>query len=92
MTDQTVIDAAAQRLVQALDLLEAAVDRRLDGDRRQAALSEQVHALDADRSRLAAELDAQLARSRQLEAASRDVTRRIDAAMEGIQSVLDAKD
>jgi chromosome segregation ATPase len=91
MTDPAVIDAAAQRLNQALELLESAVDRRLDIDRQRAGLAEQMHALDADRSRLVAELDAQLARTRQLEAANRDVARRIDAAMEGIRSVLDAK-
>ena len=38
---------------------------------------------------LAADLDAQTARSRQLEAANREIARRLDAAMENIRSVLD---
>ena len=59
MTDQTAIDSATRRLTQALDALDAAVDRRLEIDRSRTMLTEQVHALDADRSKLAADLDAQ---------------------------------
>ena len=55
------------------------------------ALGEQVHALDADRSKLAADLDGQLARSRQLETANRDIARRIDAAMENVRLVLEVE-
>ena len=64
MTDQTAIDAATRRLTQALDALDAAVERRLEADRGGAKLADQVHALGADRARLAAELDTQTARSR----------------------------
>ena len=92
MTDSTVIDSATRRLIQALDLLEAAVDRRLEIDRSRAILTEQVHALDIDRAKLAADLDSQLARSRRLETANRDVARRLDAAMDNIKLVLDAKE
>jgi uncharacterized protein DUF4164 len=92
MTDSTAIDSATRRLIQALDLLEAAVDRRLEIDRSRAILTEQVHALDIDRAKLAADLDSQLARSRRLETANRDVARRLDAAMDNIKLVLDAKD
>ena len=96
MTDQTAIDFATRRLTQALDALDAAVDaavdRRTEIDRRQTVLIEQVHALDADRSKLAADLDSQLARSRRLETANRDITRRLDAAMENITFVLDTQD
>ena len=53
-------------------------------------LAEQVHALDADRSKLAADLDMQLAKVRSLEAANREVARRLDAAMENIRSVLES--
>jgi hypothetical protein len=92
MTDSTAIDSATRRLIQALDLLEAAVDRRLEIDRSRAILTEQVHALDIDRAKLAADLDSQLARSRRLETANRDVARRLDAAMDNIKLVLDAKE
>ena len=92
MSDSTGIDSATRRLTQALDLLEAAVDRRLEIDRSRAILTEQVHALDIDRAKLAADLDSQLARSRRLETANRDVARRLDAAMDNIKLVLDAKE
>lgn len=91
MTDQTAIDAAARRLQSALDALDAAVERRVEAARGQARLSEQVHALGADRSRLAADLDAATARSRRFEAANREVARRLDAAMTGVRAVLDAQ-
>jgi len=92
MTDQTEIEAVTRRLSQALDLLDAAVERRLEIDRSRAILTEQVHALDADRARLAADLDMQLAKVRSLESANREVGRRLDAAMESIRFVLEAQD
>ncbi len=91
MTEQTGIEAAIRRLSQALDALDAAVERRLEADRAGAQLAEQLHALGADRSRLASELDAQAARSRRLETAGREASRRLDVAMDGIRAVLDAK-
>jgi hypothetical protein len=92
MTDQSVIDTATKRLSEALDALDAAVERRLEVERSRAILTEQVHALDADRARLAAELDGQLARARRLESANRDIARRLDAAMENIRLVLEPQD
>jgi septal ring factor EnvC (AmiA/AmiB activator) len=92
MNDQTSIEAAAKRLAQALDTLEAAVERRREADHGQSRLEDQVQALGADRSRLASELDAQAARARKLESTNRDVAHRLDAAMENIRSVLDVKD
>ncbi len=58
MTEQTAIDTATRRLTPALDALDAAVERELEADRGEARLTEQLHALGADRSKLAAELDA----------------------------------
>ncbi len=92
MTDQSAIDAAAKRLLGALDALDAAVERRLEADRSEARLSEQVHALGTDRSRLASELDTQTARARRLEAVTRYIARRLDAAMDNIRSVLDGQE
>ena len=54
-------------------MLDAAVERRIEIDRSRAILTEQVHALDADRSKLAADLDVQLAKVRSLESANREI-------------------
>jgi hypothetical protein len=91
MTDQTAIDRVTRRLTQALDQLDSAVDRKIEIEHSRKILTEQVHALDADRSRLAADLDVQLARVRELETVNRDIARRLDAAMNSIQLVLDAQ-
>ena len=92
MTDQAAIEAATRRLTQAMDALDAAVERRLEADRGEARLADQVHTLCADRARLASELDTQTARSRQLESANRDIARRLDTAIDNIRSVLQAQD
>ena len=91
MTDQTELDSATQRLSQALDMLDAAVVRRIEIDRSRAILTEQVHALDADRAKLAADLDVQLGKVRSLESANREIARRLDAAMENIRLVLESQ-
>jgi septal ring factor EnvC (AmiA/AmiB activator) len=88
MTDTSAIEAASNRLTSALDALDAAVERMTDVERSQQGLNAQIHALDADRSRLAAELDATAAQSRELETANREVARRLDGAIETIRSVL----
>ena len=92
MTDQTTIEQATRRLTQALDSLDAAVERRMEADRSRAALAERVHALDADRAKLAADLDGQVARTRKLEEANRDIARRLDTAMDNIKAVLESND
>ncbi len=92
MTDQSMIDAATRRLALALDALEAALDRRLEADGSGSGLATQYHALGADRSRLASELDTETARSRQLEAANREIARRLDSAMDQIRSVISAQE
>ena len=88
MPEPTAIDAVIRRLQLALDALEAALDRRLEAGRREAMLANQVHALDADRSRLAAELDTATARARKLETTNRDIAHRLDAAIESIRSIV----
>jgi hypothetical protein len=89
MTEQSAIDAAARRLALALDMLQAAVARKREAERSGDAIAAQLHALGADRARLAAELDAAAARGRTLEDANREVARRIDVAMGGIRTLLD---
>ena len=90
MTDQSAIDTAVKRLALALDALDAAVERRNDADQSEAALAAQVQALGTDRTRLAAALDGEAARSRKLEETNREIAGRLDAAMTSIQSVLAA--
>ncbi len=67
MTDQSAIDQAVKRLALALDALDAAVERRREADRSEEGLASQLHALGVDRTRLAAALDGEAARSRRLE-------------------------
>ena len=88
MSEPSPIDAASKRLALALDALAAAVDRRQSADRGELSLASQLHALAADRSRLAAELDAAAARARSLETINRDVARRLEAAMGAIRAIL----
>jgi uncharacterized protein DUF4164 len=90
MTDPSAIDAATKRLALALDALEAALERRREGDRGEQTLAAQLHALGTDRSRLAADLDAQAARAKTLETTNREIGRRLDVAIDTIRSVIEA--
>ena len=92
MTDAGAIESATRRLMQALEGLEAAAERRREADRADLGVADQLHALGADRSRLAAELDAATARARALETTNQEVARRLDSAIETIRSVIEAND
>ena len=71
---------------------EAAVNRRVDDDQRRDGLEEQLQAYGSDRSKLASELDALRARSADLEAANREVSRRLDHAMGTIRAALELRE
>ena len=88
MSDHTAIEAATRRLQAALDGLESAVDAKLEATARAGTLADQLHVLETDRARLAADLDYAAARSKTLETANRDVAQRLDVAMESIRSVI----
>jgi chromosome segregation ATPase len=88
MSDADSIEMATRRLLLALDALEAAAERRSEADHGEELLANQVHALGADRARLASELDEVTARVRSLETANREVMHRIDQAIETIRTVL----
>ncbi|MFZ0609823.1 MAG: DUF4164 family protein [Xanthobacteraceae bacterium] len=90
-SDSGAIEAAAARLSLALDALEAAAERRRETDRRAQALSDQFHAIDGDRARLASELDDAAARAKELETANREVAERLGAAIETIRGVLNSE-
>jgi chromosome segregation ATPase len=88
MSGSPAIDEALRRLESALDLLEGAIERRLEGAREVTGLESELHRLGSDRSRLAQSLDAAEARSARIEEANREVSRRLVAAMESIREVL----
>jgi len=92
MMEQSAIDMAVKRLAMALDALDAAVERRREADRSEDTLAAQVQALGVDRTKLAASLDGETARSRKLEATNREIAARLDAAIASIQSVLDTNE
>ena len=92
MSDTSAIDAASRRLALAMDALEAAVERRREVDRGQSDMSDQLHALGSDRSRLASELDTAAARTRLLETTNREIARRLDVAIDSVRGVLEAND
>ena len=92
MSDQSAIDLAVKRLALALDGLDAAAERRREADRNEDGLASQLHALGVDRTKLAAALDGEAARSRRLENTNRDIAQRLDAAIASIQSVLDSNE
>jgi len=89
VSDASGIDSATRRLQSALEALDGAVGRRLDRDQGHAALATQVHAFDADRARLAAELDDATARARALETANREVALRLDEAIATIRAIIE---
>ena len=92
MSDIDSIEAASRQLAVALDALDAAAERRRDSDESVAALGEQLHVLDADRARLAGDLDQASARTRILETANREVAARIDRAIATVRGALAAED
>jgi predicted nucleic acid-binding Zn-ribbon protein len=88
----SAMDAAIRRLDAAIDTLEAAVNRGVEHGRRREALESQLQAFGSDRSRLASELDRMRARSTDLEAANREVSRRLEHATDTIRAALSAPD
>jgi hypothetical protein len=89
VSETSTIESATRRLQSALDALDGAVGRRLERDQGQAALASQVHAFDADRARLAAELDVAAARARTLETTNREVALRLDEAIATIRTIVE---
>ncbi len=92
MIDDRDIEAVTQRLRAALDALETAAERRIDGDVQTSSLSDQIRALDVDRARLADNLDSAAARSKRLETANREIADRLDIAISSIRSVIAVKE
>ena len=81
--------AALEQLARALDGLEEGLEAAVE--RRGAVVSgrEEVQRLNADRSKLASDLDVAEDRARHLADANAEVSRRIVSAMETVRTVLD---
>jgi hypothetical protein len=90
--EESALEQASRRLQMAIDALEAAVTRRLDDDSRRDGLEAQIQAYGSDRSKLADELDRLRARSADLEAVNREVSRRLDVAVETIRCALEPRE
>ena len=79
---ESALDLAAKRLESALHVLEQRLSQRAAG----AATG---GLFDADRSRLAAELDASRARERELEEAGQEASEALGRAISGIRAALE---
>ena len=89
MTGQPTLKQVLDRMNRAVSAMEEAVASRAEQDVNYAEAEEEVQRLNADRSRLAQELDNSEARAERLTAANKEVSRRLVTAMETIRAVLD---
>lgn len=89
MTGETTLREAIARLGRAIETLENAVAARLDHEQDYSEAEAEMQRLNADRSRLAQELDTSESRAERLEEANKEVSRRLVTAMETIRAVLD---
>jgi hypothetical protein len=81
---------AQKRVRSSLDGLEAAISRHNERAMEQAEQAAEYSALQEDRSRLAQQLDAAMARARALETANGEAARRIDRASAAVRAVIAA--
>lgn len=88
MKPQLRTDAAIKRFAQALDLLEAAMDRRAESAQTLANLKEELAVMQDDRARLAAELDGTLKRNNTLALANDDVRARLEKTASVVRTIL----
>jgi chromosome segregation ATPase len=89
MAGETSLADAIDRMAKAMKAIEGVVDTRDESSRDYQEAEEEVQRMNADRMRLAQELDASEARAERLENANKEVSRRLVAAMETIRAVLD---
>ena len=89
MTAEATLREVIGRLGRAIDALDDAVAARLEREQDYAEAEAEVQRLNADRARLAQELDGCEARGDRLEEANKEVSRRLVTAMETIRAVLD---
>jgi hypothetical protein len=89
MAVDTTLREVIIRLGKAMDALENGAASRFDQEAEDLDAEAEAQRLNADRSRLAQELDQSEARAERLEEANKEVSRRLVTAMETIRAVLD---
>ena len=89
MTGEATLKEVIGRLSRAMEALENAVNEHLERDFDYSEAEAEVQRMNADRARLAQELDSSEARAERLEEANQEVSRRLVTAMETIRAVLD---
>lgn len=89
MTAETTLKEVLSRLARAMDALENSAGAQLEQVQDYAEAEAEVQRMNADRARLAQELDTSEARADRLAEANREVSRRLVTAMETIRAVLD---
>ncbi|MGB3391272.1 MAG: DUF4164 domain-containing protein [Pseudaminobacter sp.] len=89
MTGETTLKEVISRLGKAIETLENSVAARLEHEQDYLEAEAEVQRMNADRGRLAQELDNSEARAERLEEANKEVSRRLVTAMETIRAVLD---
>jgi hypothetical protein len=83
------LEPSLKRLRAALDLLEAAVERRARQDSARADVEEELALMQDDRARLAVELDAALDRNRGLLSANIEASRRLARASAAVRAIVE---
>ena len=78
-----------EKLAKAVDMLDEAVDKRMERESALSSAEAEVQRMGADRARLAESLDNAESKAQRLESANREVSRRLVDAMESIRAVLD---
>jgi chromosome segregation ATPase len=81
------LETAIHTLEASLGQLEAAVQRKLDLDKRRGDFETELAIMQDDRARLATELDGALTRLKSVESAAEDAVARLDRAMGVIQGL-----
>ncbi|AQS40986.1 MAG: Hypothetical protein BHV28_02640 [Candidatus Tokpelaia hoelldobleri] len=89
MAKEYSLNTALERMNKALNVLEAAVETRLESQGQFSEIEEEVQRMNADRSRLARELDKSEAQAEKLEQANKQVSNRLITAMETIRTVIE---
>lgn len=88
MTLPDRLQRAVQRLTGALDTLEFAAARRAEIEAARADIDQEFEVMQDDRSRLAVELDAAMARSRTLDRTADEVAFRLQRAGATVRTIL----
>lgn len=92
MSLPNAVETALRRLSAALDLLEAAAERRERADQARGNVEEELAVMQDDRTRLAVELDGAVARSRSLDLTHQEVARRLARAHAAVEQALAAEE